>query len=67
MEITFKLLYEETNNVVKLNDHLKEDSSLSTNITERVVGKLKDYILKFKIHIEVENYVNDGMCCMFNH
>jgi hypothetical protein len=25
VEITFKLLYEETNNVVKLNDHLKED------------------------------------------
>jgi hypothetical protein len=25
MEITFKLLYEETNNEVKLNNHMKED------------------------------------------
>jgi len=67
VEITFKLLYEETNNDIKLNNQLEENMTAVCKQTRMGWGKIKDHISKFKIHTEAENYVHEGMCCMFSH
>jgi len=53
--------------VGKLNDHLKQEMAAGykqTNKPERVVGKFKDNIAKFKIHTEV--YMMECVVCSIN-
>jgi hypothetical protein len=56
VEITFKLLYEETESEVKLNDHPKEDMTavlIQRNLKGLWEYSRKDHISKVKIHTEV--------------